>query len=103
MYSPAPASRATSARSDSRIVARPITKNSRLSSSASVSMASAPAMIGLLSPGSQLAMVSPPAVSSDAAPTSGTSPRWTKRPGNRPTISASTAPPTSASTGDRPM
>jgi hypothetical protein len=66
-------------------------------------MASAPAMIGALSPGSQLAMVNPPAASSEAAATSGTSARCTNRPGNRPTISTATAPPTRASTGDRPM
>ncbi len=65
-------------------------------------MASAPSMMGALSPASQLAIVSPPAVSRAAAASSGTSVRCTNRPPIRPVMSTTTVPPARAKTGDSP-
>ena len=70
--------------------------------SASVSMASAPSMIGRLSPASQLAAVRPMAVSSAAAAISGTSTRCAKRPLIRPASITATEPPTVANSGESP-
>ena len=66
----------------------------------SVSIASAPSMIGSLSPGSQIQIVRPIAVSSDTAVRPGTRLRRTNCERNRPTIITTMQPPTSASSGD---
>ena len=65
-----------------------------------MSTASAPSMIGGWSPGSQIQIVRPIAVSSVTAVSAGTSVRRAKRERSSPTMSTTTAPPTSASSGD---
>ena len=57
-------------------------------------------MIGSRSPGSQIQMVSPIAIRSDAAASSGTSARRTNGGRSSPTISTTMAPPVSAISGD---
>ena len=57
-------------------------------------------MIGSRSPGSQIQIVSPMAASSAIAVSAGTSWWRTARERNRPTISTTTEPPTSASSGE---
>jgi hypothetical protein len=68
--------------------------------SASVSTVSEPSMIGSWTPGSQIQIVSPIAVSSEIPVSAGTRIVCTKRPRNRPTISTMTEPPTVAISGE---
>ena len=65
-----------------------------------MSIASAPSMIGWLSPGSQIQIVRPIAIRIVAAVSPGTSERRTNCDRNSPTIITTTQPPTSASSGD---
>ena len=60
----------------------------------------APSRIGSRLPGSQIQIVSPMAVSSATAVSTGTITVRTKREPSRPTISTITDPPTSANSGD---
>ena len=65
-----------------------------------MSTPSAPSRIGARLPGSQIQMVSPMAVSSATAVSTGTTTARTKREPSRPTISTITEPPASANSGD---
>ena len=71
--------------------------------SASVSTASAPEMIGRVSPGFQIQIVSPIAASSEAMATTGTTLRCTARGRTRPIMRTSTEPPSTAMSGERPF
>ena len=68
--------------------------------SASGSTAIAPAMIGLLSPGSQIHTDRPMAVASATVVSAGTSTWRAKRERSSPTISTTTAPPSTAINGE---
>ena len=63
-------------------------------------MASAPSMIGSVSPGSQIQIVRPTAMRIDSAVSAGTSVWRTNGERSRPTIITTTHPPTSAMTGE---
>ena len=65
-----------------------------------MSTARLPSMIGGRSPGSQIQIVRPIAVSSETAVRTGTSVSRAKLERSSPTMSTTTAPPTSASSGD---
>jgi hypothetical protein len=79
---------------------RPATKNSIDVPSASVSASRAPSIIGSRSPGSQIQMTRPIAVSSETAVRKGTATVCTKRPRSNPTNSTTIEPPTVAISGE---
>ena len=99
-YSPWPASRTARARSESSTAAIPAMYTSTEIPSESGSTASAPSMIGSLSPGSQIHTDSPIAVKSVAAVRRGTIVSRAKRERSRPTISTISEPPSTAISGD---
>ena len=68
--------------------------------SASVSIASAPSMIGSCRPGSQIQIVRPIAVSSEPAASAGTQRSGRSGRGTGPTISTTIEPPIVANSGD---
>ena len=82
------------------MAARPARHTSIVMPSESASTASAPWMIGLVSPAPQSQIASPMAVSSATAVSAGTSVTRTKRELNSPTISTTTDPPTTAISGE---
>ena len=71
--------------------------------SASVSIASAPSMIGCVSPGSQFQIVSPIAAPSAASAQERHQHALDERPGNSPTISTTIEPPTARSAATSPL
>ena len=67
---------------------------------ASVSTVSEPSMIDFCTPGSQIQIVSPIAVSSEIVVRAGTAMCCTKRPRSSPTINTTIDPPTVAISGE---